>query len=76
MQTWERITSLEGLGEIPFVKISGCQLLSLGGLGEMNKTIILPSECILLLKSVPLLDNYTVKRLPKDLVMLRNNEVL
>jgi hypothetical protein len=75
VKSWDSITSLEGLGEIPFIKITGCELSSLQGLGEENKTILLDAKHQSLFGNTPSLVEFSVTLLPEKLIMLRRNEV-
>jgi hypothetical protein len=75
VKSWDSIPSTEGLGEIPFIKITGCELSSLQGLGEENRTIILPAKYLPRLEDTPSRVEFSVTRLPENLIMLRRNEV-
>jgi hypothetical protein len=74
-ESWDSIPSLYGLEDIPFIKITGGELLSLQGLGENNKTIVLASKYRPLLEKTPSLVDLSLTKLPESLIMLRKNEV-
>jgi hypothetical protein len=64
---WGRGDSLEGLGDIPFVKIIRGNFPSLKGLGENNRTIIFPAKYESHFDG----EKYSVKTLPAGLIMLK-----
>jgi hypothetical protein len=64
---------VEGLEDIPFLKITQSDLQSLTGLLKNNRTIILEQKKMYLLDP-SYKEQYSVKKVPRDLIMLRKKD--